>query len=256
MRARNATVDDYELFLRFFAALELPDAPPPFDWWRANQVHASFLEEGEDAVAYGHAYMLGDLGYVMNLAVDPRARRRGYGEKMMLVLAERLRERGATRWYLFVKDDNLPAIALYEKLGMRSVDRAVSLQVSRSALEELPEAEAIVEPFPSEDDERIERAFGLPRGRLARDRSNEGWLVRRARRGDELVGMIVFEPRTATAYRVRASDAAVLRALTLPFEHDSLRLNLDAMPPIVEQLLALGAETKLSLLRMEGPLTA
>lgn len=252
MHSRPARADDYTLFTRFFSLFAMPDPTPGPEWWSQNHVHATFLEDGDETVAYGHGYLLGELGYVMNLAVDPAVRRRGYGRAMMHVLSKRLSEAGARRWYLFVKDDNGPAIALYERLGFTVTNTAQTVAVSPSAIARLPADDTIAEPFGPEQDAVLERALDLPSGRLSRDRGL-GFFQRLARRGDDLVGVIGFAPKAASAARFRAIDAAAMRALfeALPTT-DTFRVTLEGRPDLVA---ALGdVEVVLSLLRMEGAL--
>jgi predicted GNAT family acetyltransferase len=52
--------------------------------------------------------------------VDPEARRQGYGARGLLDLCRRLLAEVPTVC-LFVRADNLPAIRLYEAIGMRHV---------------------------------------------------------------------------------------------------------------------------------------
>jgi ribosomal-protein-alanine N-acetyltransferase len=59
-----------------------------------------------------------DVWHLMNIAVDPSARRRGYAQAM---LAEMLERGGPDDAYtLEVRTSNAPAIALYERFGFRS----------------------------------------------------------------------------------------------------------------------------------------
>ncbi|MDQ2759979.1 MAG: ribosomal protein S18-alanine N-acetyltransferase [Actinomycetota bacterium] len=56
--------------------------------------------------------------HLMNIAVDPPARRRGLARALMVALLERA---GSEQQYtLEVRPSNAPAIALYESLGFRS----------------------------------------------------------------------------------------------------------------------------------------
>ena len=70
----------------------------------------------------GSQTVLGETD-MMNVAVSPDARRRGIGEKLILELVERLRERDSHCLTLEVRATNAPAIALYEKLGFTQVGR-------------------------------------------------------------------------------------------------------------------------------------
>jgi ribosomal protein S18 acetylase RimI-like enzyme len=56
--------------------------------------------------------------YVEELYVVPEARRRGHGRALMQAAIAVARTRGAVRIELFTGDDDLPARALYESLGL------------------------------------------------------------------------------------------------------------------------------------------
>lgn len=58
---------------------------------------------------------------MMNLAVAPEARRQGIAEALVLALIRALKAHGVTSLTLEVRASNLPARALYEKLGFASV---------------------------------------------------------------------------------------------------------------------------------------
>jgi ribosomal-protein-alanine N-acetyltransferase len=59
-----------------------------------------------------------DVWHLMNIAVDPASRRRGYATAL---LAEMLRRAGPDEPYtLEVRTSNAPAIRLYERFGFRS----------------------------------------------------------------------------------------------------------------------------------------
>ena len=62
-----------------------------------------------------------DEADMMNVAVHPDYRRQGIGEKLVLALAQALTEKGIRGLMLEVRESNVPAIALYEKLGFRQV---------------------------------------------------------------------------------------------------------------------------------------
>lgn len=64
------------------------------------------------------AARIGDVWHVMNVLVDPVARRRGIAARLMGELLERSTELGPEDgWVLEVRDDNEAAIRLYESLG-------------------------------------------------------------------------------------------------------------------------------------------
>jgi [ribosomal protein S18]-alanine N-acetyltransferase len=60
---------------------------------------------------------------VLTLAVRTAARRRGIGQALVIFGAEEAFRRGATEMFLEVSCKNLPAIALYKRLGFSEVGR-------------------------------------------------------------------------------------------------------------------------------------
>ena len=64
-----------------------------------------------------------DASDMMNIAVAPAFRRLGIAEKLIDMLILQLMERGSNSLTLAVRASNMPAIALYEKLGFTQVGR-------------------------------------------------------------------------------------------------------------------------------------
>jgi ribosomal protein S18 acetylase RimI-like enzyme len=60
---------------------------------------------------------------IKDIAVHPRARRRGLGRALMLTAFAALRARDADFIDLKVREDNASAVSLYESLDMRVIDR-------------------------------------------------------------------------------------------------------------------------------------
>ena len=75
-------------------------------------------EEGIVGAGLGERWE-GDVGYVAILAVDPRARGRGYGRALLLGLFDAFRAAGLRAAELSVHGANRGAAQLYESVGMR-----------------------------------------------------------------------------------------------------------------------------------------
>jgi N6-L-threonylcarbamoyladenine synthase len=76
------------------------------------------LESGGSVLGYGGAHLAPDAAHVMNLAVRADARGSGLGSALLAVLIDGVRERGATRVTLEVRENNRAAIGLYESAGL------------------------------------------------------------------------------------------------------------------------------------------
>ena len=77
--------------------------------------------EDEQVLGYVGSQTVFEDADILNVAVQPAARRRGIAEALMTALESRLSERGAERITLEVRASNAPAIALYQKLGYAQV---------------------------------------------------------------------------------------------------------------------------------------
>lgn len=79
--------------------------------------------EGDAVIGYVGSQTVLDESDMMNVAVIPDKRRMGAAEELILLLIEKLKERGSRCLSLEVRASNAPAIALYEKLGFLLVGR-------------------------------------------------------------------------------------------------------------------------------------
>src|SRR5687768_7223934 len=68
-------------------------------------------------VGYGGCWLVIDEAHITNVAVDPEHRRQGIGERLMVELLKRARERGMGCSTLECRAGNEAAVRLYEKLG-------------------------------------------------------------------------------------------------------------------------------------------
>ena len=78
-------------------------------------------EENGQVLGYiGSQTVLGETD-IMNLAVSPEHRRKGFAKALLLALMDALKSQGNRCITLEVRQSNLPAQALYEQLGFRQV---------------------------------------------------------------------------------------------------------------------------------------
>ena len=62
-------------------------------------------------------------GHIFTIETMPEYRRKGVAEKLLRELEKLFREKGASESRLEVREDNLPAINLYKKLGYKPMGR-------------------------------------------------------------------------------------------------------------------------------------
>ena len=80
-------------------------------------------EENREIAGYVGSQSVLDAADMMNLAVNPAYRRKGIGEALVNALTQYLVQNNIIALLLEVRVSNLPAIALYEKLGFVQVGR-------------------------------------------------------------------------------------------------------------------------------------
>ncbi len=72
---------------------------------------------------YANFYLIADEVQVLNVAVAPEWRGRGYADRLLRYAIAFLSARGAKEFFLEVREGNAEAIGLYEKLGFVKVGR-------------------------------------------------------------------------------------------------------------------------------------
>lgn len=72
---------------------------------------------------YAGSYHAADEGYITNVAVAGRMRRRGTGRALVCALMEKAKEMALSFLSLEVRVGNIAAIALYESLGFKNLGR-------------------------------------------------------------------------------------------------------------------------------------
>lgn len=85
----------------------------------AQETVYGFAVDDEDGrlVGYGVCSVVADEGEILNLAVEPRARRRGVGTALIAAMLDWLRARGSSRVFLEVRRSNEAAIGVYRQAG-------------------------------------------------------------------------------------------------------------------------------------------
>ncbi|MBD7939477.1 ribosomal protein S18-alanine N-acetyltransferase [Cytobacillus sp. Sa5YUA1] len=77
------------------------------------------LEDGEELIGYGGAWVVTDEAHVTNVAILPRHRGKKLGEALMVQLMTVAKEMGALKMTLEVRVSNMVARRLYSKLGFQ-----------------------------------------------------------------------------------------------------------------------------------------
>lgn len=130
LEMRDASASDYDAFVRLFAELKVPDPVPVPEHFKAHIAPQAFFGfDGEEVRASAYWKPYGALAHVSHLVVDPAHRCRGIGRVVMAEVCARARAAGCTRWYLNVKKDNAPAVALYERCGLRVAFESVLFEI-------------------------------------------------------------------------------------------------------------------------------
>lgn len=123
MEISQAEATDRDDVIRLWHACGLTrpwnDPVRDFDLAIGNPTSAILLSrQGSAVMASVMVGFDGHRGWVYYLAVAPDARRKGLGRCLMEAAEEWLRDRGAPKIQLMVRDDNEAAIGFYEALGL------------------------------------------------------------------------------------------------------------------------------------------
>jgi GNAT superfamily N-acetyltransferase len=264
MRVRSGDVMDYPLFARLFPELEVAD-PLPTGPQFATQMLPNVVVGEVDGVAAGYAHwrLYDRTAHVVHVVVGPEARRRGLARALLDEVRDRVRAAGCSRWYLNVKQDNVPAIRVYQRIGMNVEQEGWSLELAWSKLDELPRSEqpgplecAIV---PASDDATIAAQFGLDRGRIAALRQKPDEALYALYREGVPVAFGGFDPNFPGVYPVcvaRTSFAHPLfRAFRRHARHEHVHVTVEGDRALYALLRAAGGELRHAFVRMGAALT-
>lgn len=114
---------------RIDEVMDLERAIYPFPWTRGNFEDAlrsgysawTLLAEDGAIVAYAVAMIAVDEAHLLNLAVDPRRQRLGYGRRMLDWMVRTMQEYGARSILLEVRPSNVDAQRLYRTYGFAQI---------------------------------------------------------------------------------------------------------------------------------------
>ncbi len=83
----------------------------------------AFAVDGADGrlAGYALASVVADEGEILNLAVDPEARRRGLGHRLLDAMLAMFRREGVASVFLEVRPSNADALRMYQEAGFRSM---------------------------------------------------------------------------------------------------------------------------------------
>ncbi|MBL8715649.1 MAG: GNAT family N-acetyltransferase [Myxococcales bacterium] len=257
---RAAHDDDYEIFTHLFRELAVPDPTPSRQKWRDEMApHAAVALEDGVVVGYCYFQIFTEVGYVRHLVVSPTARRGGVGRALMAEARRRFSEVGCTRWCLNVKPDNVPAIALYQSLGLETQRESATVRLAWRHVPRLPTTAATT-VLDGARDEAVEHRFDLPKGQLSAARALPGRVLVTLLEADVVVGFASFDPAFPGAFPFRVATAAharplleALRAHAAP-DDDWVSVVVDDGPLVQQALLAAGGEVRLQILHLAGPL--
>jgi hypothetical protein len=176
----------------------------------------------------------------------------------MSATAAALRAAGAAEWHLNVRSNNPSAIHLYEKLGMRAEHRSTIVRMRWDAIQQLPAELATVLPVAPDEDDDIERAFGMPSGRIAMTRQRDRVLLQLRDRELVPVGFGAFDIEFpgVMPFRVArpALAATMLATLRKHARHDHVGIAVENDDALAETLIAAGAEVRRRMLHYSGRL--
>lgn len=253
---REARPLDYAAIAALNGLLGVPEpVADDREWEREHMPWTVVVEEDGRVAGYALFRVFGVHGHVTQIVVAPDSRRRGHAASLMAETARRLRAAGCTRWHLNVKEDNLAARALYDRLGFGLAFAAQSLRLAPEVVTALPVHRGVhVTTAPETEAAALEGMFGLSAGALLRRRG----VTLRADIGTKTVGVARLAPVHARAAPFRLRDHRAARPFFVAMQRwidvPSLRVVVEGDARLTDLLLAAGGVEELRLLHLEGKL--
>lgn len=129
-RARSHIRPMAEEDLGAVTAIEAATFPSPWPYealafeLKQNPFCAAFVTEAAGEVAaYAFLWVMYDQSHLINIAVEEAHRGQGLGEALLVHCLRHARLNGCQRMHLEVREDNTPAITLYERYGFARLGR-------------------------------------------------------------------------------------------------------------------------------------
>ena len=194
---------------------------------------------------------------ISNVAVLDRFRRQGIGRRLVEAALDAIANRGGETAYLYVREDNLPAVHLYSNLGFAQVDRVSELEMLSARGPQQPEL-VLLRPLRPADQESLYDLVRLAEGagqRWLRPVQRRHYVVSTEERLLHRLGGLVTGERE-TRWGVtgpRGLDAAVSLRATRLWNPKPHRLRLWIHPNQRGQLETQLASDVVSLLSQQAP---
>ncbi len=91
-------------------------------------------KETKDFIGYYRIGIYGNLGHITRIGVHPDFRRRGYGSILFEKSIYYLEKKACQKYYLYVLENNTPAIDLYKKYGFTTETKSYQYLVPKKHL--------------------------------------------------------------------------------------------------------------------------
>jgi len=262
---RAAASADYGSFVRLFPDLRVPDPKLTLAQFEARMLPSTLVLDGpggpgEPAAGYAYWQAYGATAHVVHVVVAPAARGAGAGRALMAAVRERAVAAGCTRWYLNVKQDNAPAIRLYERCGMAVELESWAMTTAWSALARVAgdAGGAAASPVAPEDDPAVAASLDLDAGRMAVLRSRAGVVMRGLREGGAWVAFASFDPGFPGIHPIRVARAGLAAPLFETLRphatQDVVHVTVEGDRALRDALLAVGATVTFPFYRMAAAL--
>lgn len=261
-RAANAA--DYSSFARLFPELRIDDPLPTDERFGRHMLpRVLLLCEGDETLGYAFWQVYGSTAHVVQVVVDPRVRGQGGGRVLLDAVRAAVTREACTRWYLNVKRDNVPALRLYERCGLRSEHAIWALRISWAQVDALAGvSNAVACTSRPDDDAAIAERFRLDRERLPLLRARPGTTLVALREEGAVVAFAAFDPAFPGAYPFRLARTQLARPLLDACRphadlarFDFVRVNVEGDAPLKDTLCAVGAEISFALVQMGAAIT-